>query len=75
MSATDRIRESVRSLRESGTEPRYGKHLSVDVDAAEALCDLADAARLFLHDDQQPGEATREPMRDALARLDGEDGP
>lgn len=69
MSTIDRIRATAQSRRDAWIDT-----VSIDAHTAEALCDLANAAESFLHDDQQPGEATREPMRAALDRLNSEEG-
>lgn len=90
MSVTDRIREDVERSRERARQFVNGRPaFAINANTAEALCDLADAERDRLdwerrHDPHHQGFCLRcerawpcptQRARDALARLDGEDGP
>lgn len=73
MSAVDRIRDAISRRRRS--ENRHGWErpvVIVPVDEAEALCDLADAARGHVEGCPAAEFGDRCPLCDALARLDGE---
>lgn len=77
MSATDRIRRSAERARSNRRRSKEGlpdEYVMLEPDAAEALADLADETRRFLACSDGADPRFESLARDALARLDGEDG-
>lgn len=71
MSATDRIREALHAQRPGWADDRWESKVIIPPAEAEALCDLAEFARVLHPHPACPPDC---PACAALARLDGEDG-